>query len=478
MERVKHIVVLMLENRSFDHMLGHLAHNGLDPIAESHQNELVVRGHQLPPFKSHALKGGADITVDPAHSHREVTRQLTGKVGDLVHDQIDMSGFVQSYYKGMKSTYDRLNVPLYIDDVAEIMGYQTANTVPVLSRMAKQFTTCTRWFSSVPGETFPNRLFAHGAQSAGRVSRLRGRQGLQYEHSTTFSTLSKHRIPWAVYAGDVPQAAVYADLNDAFKNRFNRLSEFFDDVRQNRLPAYSFLEPRHFVGCDSQHPPHGVGPGEQLLARVYTALVSNRRVWESVLFLVVWDEHGGFFDREKPPLTTPPIPGQQAADATFGFDILGVRVPAVVVSPFVEAGSVSPTVFDHSCIVRTVFDAFDIPGHLTERDKHAASLLPLLTRESPRDPPSPARRSLVVQGDADTIDGTPPVVVLDDFQQSLIELAHSYDERRSAAPTRALAAPGMAPGIALERLVGNFQRDHLGSAARRREEDELWVASR
>ena len=140
-----------------------------------------------------------------------------------------------------------------------------------------------------------------------------------YTHRTTFDMLSDKKVPWAVYAGDVPQTAAYVELGDAFKDRFNRFDEFFEDVQDGTLPAYSFLEPRHFVRVNSQHPVHSVALGDQLLRRVYTALSLNRDIWESLLFIVTWDKHGGFMDRIRPEKTVPPFPGKTAKNG-FGFE--------------------------------------------------------------------------------------------------------------------------------------------------------------
>jgi phospholipase C len=437
--RVEHVVVLMFENRSFDHLLGHLSHGGLQPVDPARM-----------------LPSDADVSVDPGHGFTDVVRQLTGKPPPLDFDAITMDGFEDNYRQRL---VDQTTDPGLS---GEIMGCHTAEQVPVLSELARQFAVCSRWHCSVPSETWPNRLFAHGAQSEGLLrTDIRA-----YTHRTTFGELRKAHRSWAVYAGDIPQAAAYFHLIDTFKDRFNPLDEFFDDVHDGTLPRYSFIEPRHFVNVSSQHPVHSVLLGDQLLRRVYNAL-SASPVWESVLLLVTWDEHGGFPDRETPPRTVNPLrdPGEQG----FAFDVLGVRVPAVVVSPYIEAETVDDRVYDHSSIPRTVFDALGVDTHLTERDKAAENVLHLLTREEPRPaPPLPAPPAEIAAAVA--AEGSPEPVELDDFQRGLVELARQLDEHR--ADER--ATPGIADTVApvsepatLERLVADFQLEHMGSRTAR-----------
>ncbi len=442
-ERIEHVVVLMFENRSFDHLLGHLSHGSLAPVDP---------GLLLP--------SDLDVSVDPGHGYADVALQLTEHAAPLDYDRITMRGFEANY---------RTRVVAKGDDprlAPQIMGCHTSEQLPALSALAEQFAVCSRWFCSVPSETWPNRLFAHGAQSEGLLhNEIRA-----YTHRTTFDALRDARVDWAVYAGDIPQASAYFHLVDAFKDRFNPLDEFFEDVHDGTLPAYSFLEPRHFLNVNSQHLVHSVLLGDQLLRRVYTALAGNPEIWKSVLLLVSWDEHGGFADRVAPPRAVPPIPGQVSREG-FAFDILGVRVPAVVVSPYLPAGTVDENVHDHGSIVRTVLRALHVDEHLTRRDEVALDVLDLLTlgepRRAPALPPAPRApalaRAVAAEGGAEPVE-------LDDLQRGLVELARVLDEHR--APLR--TTPRVAEKIAavagpaeLELLVSNFRHEHMGNRSAR-----------
>ena len=451
---VEHIVVVMLENRSFDHMLGHLSHGGLTPVTEETDNVKDVSDPGGPRCNVHFWRTDRDVTVDPGHEFADVVRQLTGDDPPLRYDAIDMGGFTWNYARQL---VDRNLDPSLACD---IMGCHTAEHVPVLSTLAREFAVCSRWFCSVPSETWPNRLFAHAAQSDGLVHN----HVKLYSHRSVFDALSDAGISWAVYAGDIPQAAAYFELKDAFRHRFNTLGEFLADARDGTLPAYSFLEPRHFRRVDSQHPTHSVTLGEEFLRRVYHALKSNQDLWPTTLLLITYDEHGGFFDREPPPRTVPPN-DKVENDFRFTFDVLGVRVPAVVVSPYIPGGTVDDGVRDHTSIVRTVFDAFGIEERLTRRDDQAASVLGLLTASEPRVAPDlPAGRPERIT----ELLETPPTVVLDDLQPSLIELAKLLDEQQGTQDVGLeTALADLEPGdpvldFQLEQLVERFRERHLG----------------
>ncbi len=440
----QHIVVLMFENRSFDHLLGHLSHGGLEPA---------------PPDR--LLTSDADVTVDPSHGFEDVVRQLTGAPPPLLYDAITMSGFEDNYRSRLPATGSA--------GATEIMGCHTAQQLPTISTLAQKYAVCSRWFCSVPSETWPNRLFAHSATSDG----LLHNDYRLYHDRTIFHALQDANVSWAVYAGDVPQAAVYVELGDAFKHRFNPLSDFFDDVNDGTLPAYSFIEPHHFIGVDSQHPVHSVMLGDQLLRRVYQALANNPEVWQSTLLLVTWDEHGGFPDRQTPPRTVAPRAGMTADDG-FAFDILGIRVPALVISPYVPQGDVDDTLYDHSSIVRSVLGNFGIDEHLTDRDAQANTVLALASLADPRSPAAlPAPPPAIAQAVAAEV--PPAQMQLDDFQDDLRRMVGQLDDARapvhpSLAPVAATMDRTPAPAD-VDRLVAQFRLQHMGRRTERVQKD-------
>lgn len=463
--RVERIVVVMLENRSFDHLLGHLDHGGLSPITPGTWNIKDVSDPDGDRCPVHFWPTDADVSVDPGHGFEDVARQLTGDELSAQGAPITMGGFAWNYARRLVE-HDRDP-----ERAGDIMGCHTAERVPVLSRLAREFAVCARWHSSVPSETWPNWLFAHGAQSEGLVHndvRL-------YGHRSIFDVLKDHRVTWAVYAGDIPQAAAYVEANDAFRDRFNTFGEFLDDVAAGTLPKYSFVEPRHFRKVDSQHPTHSVTLGDELLRRVYEALRGNSDIWRSVLLLVTYDEHGGFIDREPPPATVPPN-GTVDNEFDFRFDRLGVRVPAVVVSPYVAAGTIDRELYDHASIVRTVFDAFGIDEHLTARDAQAASVLPLIDGDEPRTGPDLSALAPSAAPAAPILEAA-PIVPVDDLQASLVGLARRLDEHRGVTDTTLEAGitdvqtGDQVLDIQIEQVIERFRERHLGDRQARLRED-------
>jgi phospholipase C len=296
---------------------------------------------------------------------------------------------------------------------------------PVLGFLAKQFAVLVNWHASVPGETWPNRLYAHAATSDGTANNKVG----FYDNDTVFQRLNEAGASWGVYHDGVPQVWAYPRLWLSDVDRFHGMDRFYADVADGTLPAYSFIEPDHGFGRgegNSQHPGNNTvtgdsfEAGEALMARIYNALVASPALFAETLFLITYDEHGGFFDHVPPgPVMNPD--GKDDAKTRFNFTISGVRVPAVAVSPLIPAGTVDDTFYDHASIPATVrcrFAAGTAP--LTRREEAAKPILdrrPLL--------PS-ARTDLRAYQRHDVLAAAPAVATdhrLNDFQASLVELA-------------------------------------------------------
>ncbi len=287
--------------------------------------------------------------------------------------------------------------PAGTDQMAErIMACMDPDTVPVLATLARNFTVCSRWFSSVPGATWPNRNFAHCGSSAGTVDIAAG----FYNESTIFDRVEEAGRDWAIYRDpdSVAQVMAFDALWTADRTpRWRLIDDFADDVAAGRLPAYTFIEPCHSGDrSNSQHPGNndydgGVDSagrvdfqrGETLIADVYEAL----RTWEhfdKTLLVVTYDEHGGFYDHVAPPTDAvppgPPVPADsrrliqwflRQPPVDFDFTILGPRVPAIVIGGRVPHRPES-TRFDHSAIPATVRRLF-APGSESLSRREAVS---------------------------------------------------------------------------------------------------------
>ncbi len=388
---IRHVVVLMLENRSFDSLLGMLKPGdpGFDGLRGTESNPVSAEP-DAPRVAVWSRPGTAPATLsipdpDPGELFEpDVNTQLFGAARSP--DGVPgMQGFVIDYARqpGVEP-----------DAAGAVMHHFTPDQVPVLSGLATAFGVSDRWHASAPCQTWPNRFFVHTATAGGYVNNEPVH--FPYEMKTVFELLDKKDIAWRIYFHDVPQSATLAHLWLSGLTKF-RLFEaaFADDAASGNLPGYSFIEPRYFsdgplqLMPNDQHPPHDVQYGEALIATVYNALRSGPG-WRETLFVVIYDEHGGIFDHVPPPSAPPP--GGLTPDG-FAFDRYGVRVPAVIVSPYVEAGSVirppGGLPFDHTSIIATLTKLFDLDGPLTGRDAAAPDLMSALDfTQPPNDGPA------------------------------------------------------------------------------------------
>jgi phospholipase C len=409
LEKVDHIVVLMLENRSFDHMLGYLSLEGargdVDGLRPEFANEHDGRSHL----------GSTAIADDPDHSASSVDLQIGGGA---------MNGFVTSF----AGTLSRRGVPEA--DLGRVMGYYNAADVPVYDHLAREFAVCDRWFSSVPGATWSNRLYAICGRAAGSRDDLPHNLPPLYNQPSFVRHLDAHGITWRWYSfeagtlrfadahyalGHHDRFAFFSKTNLNWKTRVERVdahaASFLEDAAGGTLPSVAWIDPNFSnynpVGFqpNDDHAPADIKDGQELVLAVYHALAASPQ-WEKTMLVIFYDEHGGFFDHLAPP-------GAPDDDPQM-FGRYGVRVPALVVSPWVEPGSVSHTIFDHTSLIRTILlrfcpDALQEPkrhrgllaratsaGHpryLGTRVAHAHDLGELLTRTAPR--PPPARYALI-----------------------------------------------------------------------------------
>ncbi len=358
LNQLKHIVVLMMENRSFDHMLGSLT--AVDPRIDGVNAQFSnpdTTGASIKPQPSADFQGQLD--PDPDHHFPAVDLQIFG--GDPAR-VATMQGFIKSYFNQRR-------------DVAhsqKIMYYFTQANLPVLTTLALEFAVFNRWFASIPGPTICNRAFAHYGTSFGRVD------------MNPFDVIEPFKSIYSRLIGNNPQhtAKVYyydttsstMEVVNLLQNQpqlFGTYQQFQQDCASGNLPEYSFVEPNYNdhetdsgeeVASD-QHPDHDVQAGEQLIAEVYMRIKSNPQLWASTALLVLYDEHGGIFDHVPPPACTPDkfsAPANSTGTGMpFNFDRLGVRVPAILISPWIPKNTVvSDRVFDHASIPATVAKFF------------------------------------------------------------------------------------------------------------------------
>jgi len=411
---IKRFVVLMLENRSFDHLFGYL--KARDPrvagLTGSEFNQKDPNAPGDPPIKVSRASTFV-MTFDPGHEYYDVQVQLYGPmkgtdpsfppIANLPSDPAPMSGFVASATKAVDFSGD--------EDL--VMQCFQPDQLPVLSTLAAEFAMFNFWYSSLPGPTWPNRFFVHAASSGGLTdspSTMQIVAGFSFQNGTIYDRLTQAGKDWRIYHDGLPQTAGISSLRDEFVDpltkRFQDMDDFFDDVKNEKLGDYNFIEPRYdtgnnYAGGNSMHPLNDIRQGEALVKKVYEAL-RNSGHWSDTLLVIIFDEHGGFYDHQSPPQITPPGDASNYANPAypFAFDRLGVRVPALVVSAYTAKGTVigddpatPATKFDHTSVLATVEKLFGL-APLTNRDGKANTLEAAINAASPRLSPAEALTQL------------------------------------------------------------------------------------
>jgi len=387
LDNLKHIVVLMMENRSFDHMLGALKAqdariDGITPdLSNPDTTGAQVKVQPLAEFQS-------QLDPDPDHHFPGVDLQIFG--GDTSARRVaDMSGFVKSYFSQQKD----------VKHSQKIMYYFTPDKLPVLTTLATEFALFNKWFSSIPGPTICNRAFAHYGTSFGKVG-----MDLFYINEPYLSVYDrliratpKHTAK-LYYFDQTSSTMEIVNLLQHQPELFGTYQQFLDDCKKGQLPEYSFVEPNYndhdgdegAVIASDQHPDHHVQAGELFIATIYQAIKKNAELWKSTALLIVYDEHGGIYDHVPPPACLPDgfvaSPNDTGTGQEFKFDRLGVRVPAILVSPWIsKATVVDGRVFEHASIPATVTEHFlgDYDKR-SPREKAAETFLDLIDLDTMR----------------------------------------------------------------------------------------------
>jgi phospholipase C len=430
---IDHIVVLMLENRSFDNLLGRLytgvtaKEKGFDPMPLEASNE--IPSDKYSPYtvwtNDNSMLDEATMTIptpDPGELFSQMNQQIFGEEFGKQDTYVpeppsspppnppNMSGFAANYKAAGGDPHD-------------IMHYFSPTQVPVTHFLATQYAVSDTYYASAPLQTWPNRMFAHCATSGGMLNNTQFLPVLFEEEFFGIKSIydqidaldcSQTRIPpttprWKVYYQDFPVSALVKHVRDNWKigdmdskvAHFSPLdlpwtttgTSFFDDLKNDTLPAYSFIEPRYgllqniheknIIPPNDNHPPFNVALGELLLFEIWAALIAYKN-WDRTLFIVTYDEHGGCYDHV-PPTYTAPSPNGRCDD--YPFIRYGVRVPNLFISPWILPGGVlkpKPDAsgdiqypFDHTSIIKTVRDCFFLGDarnqHLNPRDAAAPS---------------------------------------------------------------------------------------------------------
>ncbi len=368
LNKIKHIVILMLENRSFDHMLGYQKLrgrpvNGLTPEMNNTYNGANYLVSHL---------SDTQFELDPCHSSNCVARQIGNNNG----------GFILDYARAQPTA----------TKPEEILGYYDETDLPVYDFLSREFCVCDQWYSSVPGPTWPNRLYALTGSSGGNTD---NKTVPLYNRKSFVRHLDAANVSWRWYCHDISTLRLvdgnYRIGHDSnffyFDNRtiFDPVC-FIDHARSGDLASVSWIDP-NFVDfgtsktyANDDHPPADVKAGQALALKLYNALIASP-VWDQTLLVITYDEHGGFFDHVMP----------ESAPGDTNFNTFGCRVPTIIVSPWVARGAISSQTFDHTSIIKTILLRFcrtsdgTIPdmGKRIEAAMHLGSVLTETTARPP-----------------------------------------------------------------------------------------------
>ncbi|XP_075634455.1 non-specific phospholipase C2 [Castanea sativa] len=423
---IKTIVVLVMENRSFDHMLGWMKklNPEINGVTGSEWNALSVTDPNSKRFYFNNKSQYVD--PDPGHSFQAIREQVFGS-GDTSANPPPMNGFVQQAF-AMDNTTTMSQ---------DVMNGFEPDTVPVYKALVSEFAVFDRWFASIPTSTQPNRLYVHSGTSAGLTSNIAAELEKGLPQRTTFEDLADAGISFGIYYQSLPTVLFYRNLRKLkYVGNFHEYGlSFKNDAKKGKLPGYVVVEQRYFDNklnpANDDHPSHDVYNGQMFVKEVYETLRASPQ-WNETLLVITYDEHGGFYDHVPTPVSGVPNPDGIVGPEPFNFkfDRLGVRVPTIVISPWIEKGTVvhgpngSPfptSEYEHSSIPATVKKLFNLSSpFLTKRVEWAGSFEGLVqTRIEPRTDcpdqlPTPVKiRSTEANEEAKVTE----------FQQELLQLA-------------------------------------------------------
>jgi len=438
---IENIVVVMLENRSFDSILGSLYPNSSTFEGLKFDGSMSNSWNNTPyPVTNKSSNPNPFVTPspDPGESFADMNLQIFNNATPPTGAAANMAGFVNDFMAakgqypipvGQQCSFIKAGWPSLprtnpSPTAGDIMFYFNPSQMPVSSMLAKSFAVSDAWFGSSPTQTYPNRLFLNCATSGGYVNDLDYACNLEIWPNlpNIFALLDGaggyNIANWKVYFHDISLAVFikYVLLSAQSHNVCNfddtdfgpnsKLPTFEQDIHSQTLPKYSLIEPRYGgSGIDSlppndNHPPYDVRYGEILVGTIYNLLRGSAYYWPRTLLIITYDEHGGCYDHVIPPAAVAPGGTVLPNPSTFGFNRYGPRVPAILVSPYIQAGSIirpdgfsyvqgtgtsttnGVTPFDHTSVIRTIVECFNLNGgnaNLTNRDKNAPSLAAALT---------------------------------------------------------------------------------------------------
>ncbi len=379
-----HVVVVMMENHSFDNLLGALAHSGQP---KAHGLKLTAKG---------TARNSNPGPEGPVYSFPFPTTAQAGGVSqswNATHEQIDggrMDGFVRSVAGDQP------------------MGYWTADVLPFAYSFARTFTIANRWFCSAPCQTYPNRRFLMAGTAYGDISTdTESLKDPPPPNGTIFDRMHAYGVSWRNYFTDLPQTAIIPSIIEKYPGNLATYAQFLADCAAGTLPAVSFVDPEFGAASDvgstlkevpglealgaklettggDEEDPQDMSYGEYWAYQTVKAVLDSP-AWPRTLLIYTYDEHGGYYDHVPPPPAIPPDeikPELHPGDVQGGYDIYGPRVPGIVASPYSKPNGVTNVVHDHTSALATIEAKWNLPA-LTYRDANARTVTDFLDLSTP-----------------------------------------------------------------------------------------------
>ncbi|HSV04926.1 MAG TPA: alkaline phosphatase family protein [Candidatus Binatus sp.] len=366
---IDHIVVLMQENRSFDHYFGQLHDQGQPRVRPPRANS-----------------SNPDPTNPGGPGIGRFHKTTYCESADLDHS---WSGTHKEYDGGLMDGFTAQNVDSTDPTGSRTMGFYDRTDLPFYYALFSAFATSDRYFCSVLSQTFPNRFFLLAGTSFGHIANdfPTGNPVNDFAQPTIFNELDAAGVSWKIYFSQIPFADEFSYVRNHVPPMTFPVQDFMNDAQNGTLPSVSFIDPIFLAQAtveNDEHPPSNIQVGQNFVAGIINALFMSPQWGSSALFLT-WDEHGGFWDHVPPPAAClpddiPPMLG--SGDEPGAFDRYGIRVPVVVVSPFARQRYVSHRVYDHTSILRFIETRFDLPA-LTRRDANADPMLKFFNFKAP-----------------------------------------------------------------------------------------------
>ncbi|MDB4963975.1 MAG: Phospholipase 4 [Myxococcales bacterium] len=411
-KNVDTIIVVMMENRSFDNVLGHLRHplhgnrtdiNGIEDLNNDDYANNNSNGQPKRPF----WMSDATLISDLPHGPDEVQKQLLW--AQLAKRHL-MTGFVQAFEDQFHS---QMSAP-------PVMGLLTPRDLPTTASLADQYTVCDNWFACLPTSTAPNRLMSMAGSS-----QLRDTNILVPNQDTVYDWLSAHGVSWRVYAAGLPFFALMPRMTPlVLSSHFRRITELPGDIAAaktaNDWPDVIFIEPDyfdapvHFQPPCCNHPPLGMAPGEAFVGSVYNTFANDPK-WQRSVFIVTYDEHGGFFDH------VPPLPIHYRNPNGVTFETTGPRLPTIVCGPYAPKRGVSRLQLDNTSILQLIAERFGALGEAYSSEVHARAAQGIDSVSKVLD--LAAKNTAVSALGAGAAQATPTLVIPSNIRQGFIQAA-------------------------------------------------------